>query len=352
MLSFWFNSLSWRGFEMVNLVKIHNQRMHRVLAKRKKYFTATCVVGCFFFGLTSAVANENDAVSSLRRADGSVIDYYLEVASDNLSSDTLLVSFQGSDCNSVKHNNLIRELSHAAWPAADLLLIEKPGITSDLPRDTNAERPDCPAYYLENDRPEQRVQDANTVVSDMVSDGSYKNVIALGGSEGAVVAALYAAEYDTADAVIMINGGGRWFIDDVNHNIKLTEPESAVASAIEGFNGFAEHILSSNERLDIDVSNHGYAWWRSMLSIDQESVLSRVEIPALIVQGGSDESVSPEAVAELVENLHDLGKFNIELMAYPEMDHGLSDQDGRPMTQDVAESIRGWLINTSDRWRD
>lgn len=291
------------------------------------------------FGLGSEASY---AGSSIEREDGASISYYLEAASENNSSNTLFVFFQGSDCNSVKHNELIRQLSQAIWPSADLLLIEKPGITSSLSLESNPERPDCPGFYIENDSPEQRAKDANAVLDNVAKDNQYKTIIALGGSEGAVVAALLAADYSVVDAIVMINGGGRWFLDDVVHNIKSTSPESESTSILEGFKGFVDKILNS-EPFDVEASNHGYAWWRSALTIDQKSVLNRVNVPALVIQGGRDQSVSPEAVRELIEDLHSIGKSNIELMTYPEMDHGLSDPGGQRMTQEIAECISGWL---------
>lgn len=299
-------------------------------------------ISSIFLLLFSLGSEASYAGSSIEREDGTAIDYYLDVASEKFSSNTLLVFFQGSDCNSVKHNDLIRQLSQVIWPSADLLLIEKPGITSSLPFDSDPERPDCPDFYIENDSPEQRAKDANAVLDNVAKDDQYKTVIALGGSEGAVATALLAANYSVVDAIVMINGGGRWFLDDVIHNIKSTSPESELTSVLEGFKGFAEKIVNS-EPFDVEASNHGYAWWRSALTIDQKSVLNRVNVPALVIQGGRDQSVSPEAVRELIEDLHSIGKNNIELMTYPEMEHDLSDPGGQRMTQEIAEYISEWL---------
>ena len=62
-----------------------------------------------------------------------------------------------------------------------------------------------------------------------------------------------------------------------------------------------------------------------------------------MVQGGRDESVSPKAVTEMIEGLQKAGKDNIELVVYPEMDHGLIAQDGQHMMQKVAGDISLWL---------
>lgn len=282
------------------------------------------------------------SASPTARDDGTPIDYYLEVSSEEAPADTLLIFFQGSDCNSVKHNELIRQLSQAMMPSADLLLIEKPGINASLPPDSNAERPDCPGYYIENDSLEQRAMDAHRVLSQVTNDNQYARLIVIGGSEGAVVAALFAAEYGMADAVVMLNGGGRWFIDDVLHNIKSTSPASELDSILEGFKGFAAHVLNS-EPFDMEVSNHGYKWWRSTLSLDQKAVLSQLDVPVLIIQGGKDQSVSPDAVKAMLKDLHDMGKHHIELMTYSQMDHGFFDPDGRSMADEIAEYVSGWL---------
>lgn len=307
-----------------------------------KVFTATIILASFLCGLAGAAPSYGQTVSKVKRGDGSPIHYYLESAKNGLESDMLLVAFQGSDCNSVQHNDFIQAFSKASWPSADLLLIEKPGITPSLPHDTSAERTDCPVYYLKNDSPVQRMQDARAVVSRVLEGGRYRNVIALGGSEGATVAAMFAAESRIPDAVVLINGGGRWFLEDVLHNIKSTTPEPQRSSELEGFRGFAEHILEA-EPFNIEVSNHGYTWWRSMLTIDQQSVLSQIAVPALVVQGGRDESVSPKAVTEMIEGLQKAGKNNIELVVYPEMDHALIAQDGQRMMQKVAGDISSWL---------
>ncbi|MCL4410477.1 MAG: dienelactone hydrolase family protein [Gammaproteobacteria bacterium] len=305
-------------------------------------FTFKFLVIVLSLVVASLITGVSYSASSTVRDDGTPIDYYLQMASKEVPSDTLLVFFQGSDCNSVKHNKLIRQLFQAIMPSADLLLVEKPGITASLPPDSSAERPDCPSYYIERDSLEQRAKDAFRVLSRVANDNQYERLIVMGGSEGAVVAALFAAEYGMADAVVMLNGGGRWFIDDVVHNIKSTSPVSELDSILEGFKGFATHVVNS-EPFDVEVSNHGYKWWRSALSLDQKAVLSQVDVPVLVIQGGRDQSVSPDAVTAMLKDLHDMGKHNIERKTYSEMDHGFFDPDGRSMADEIAEYVSSWL---------
>ncbi|MFK7683321.1 prolyl oligopeptidase family serine peptidase [Aeromonas caviae] len=275
------------------------------------------------------------------RDDSSHISYYL--VPHSYDTDTLLLILQGSDCNSVlKIDSILTDYKNV-WPEADVLLIEKYGINRKLKYSKDAERKDCPAQYLEKDSPAQRVADINTVLGIVRKDGQYKKLILLGGSEGAVIANLVSADIDSIDATIAFNGGGRWFIDDVSHSIavKHKNPEAA-RKEIDGFKGFAEHMLN-NEPFELDVSGHGYHWWQQMLSIDQLDILKKVKSPLLVVQGGMDTSVSPQKTDEMMQRLEEFGKNNIEYRRYEALDHGLKDSDGKSLRKEVIRDINIWL---------
>ncbi|SQH58300.1 MULTISPECIES: alpha/beta hydrolase family protein [Aeromonas] len=278
---------------------------------------------------------------TVSRDDGSFISYYL--VQHVHDTDTLLLILQGSDCNSVLNIDSILTEYKNVWPEADVLLIEKYGINRKLKYSEDAERKDCPAQYLEKDNPAQRVADIKAVLDIVRKDGQYKKFILLGGSEGAVIANLVTTEVDYIDATIAFNGGGRWFIDDVSHSIEVKHknPEAA-RKEIDGFKGFAEHVLHSKS-FELEVSGHGYHWWQQMLSIDQLDTLKKVNSPLLIVQGGMDTSVSPQKTDELMQRLKDLGKNNIEYRRYEELDHGLKNSDGKSQRKEVVSDINMWL---------
>lgn len=297
-----------------------------------------------FFGflfLTSSVNSQEIMTRTASRDDGSFISYYL--VQHLHDTDTLLLLLQGSDCNSVlKIESILTEYKNV-WPEADVLLIEKYGINRKLKYSKDAERKDCPAQYLEKDNPAQRVADIKTVLDIVRKDGQYKTFILLGGSEGAVIANLASADIDSIDATIAFNDGGRWFIDDVSHSIaeKHKNPEAA-RKEIDGFKGFAEHVLN-NKPFELDVSGHGYHWWQQMLSIDQLDTLKKVKSPLLIIQGGRDTSVSPQKTDEMMQRLEELGKSNIEYRRYEALDHGLKDSDGKSQRKEVISDINMWL---------
>lgn len=304
---------------------------------------AVLVLISTIIGQLACAANQaTNSASQLKRHDGSEISYYLQLADPSSAADTLLIYLQGSDCNSVKHDSFIGAYQKTILSTADLLKVEKPGITNSLPFDSDPERPDCPAAYIEYDSPTQRAEDLTAVASKIIDDASYKHVVVLGGSEGAAVAALYAAKSGVPTAVVLINMGGRWFLDDVLHSIKSSSEPGELEQELNGFRGFAEHILTSDP-FPVEMSGHGYHWWRDVLTMDLQSVLGSVSAPVLVIQGAKDESVSPEAVRQMVEELHQSGNTYVELLSYPDLNHGLSKQDGTYKGDQVVADISTWL---------
>lgn len=282
----------------------------------------------------------------VEREDGSRIRYYLSVRDTSRHADQLLVVIQGSDCNSVTRVEAIRRYMLQVMPTADVLTVEKYGIDASLPYSNDTERADCPPAYLRHDSPVQRASDLDTVIADVLRQRAYRQVVALGGSEGAVVAHLLAARSDRIAATIAFNGGGQWFLDDLLYSI-ASAPGSAQekAASMRSMRGFARHIRTATPEAQarITASDHGYRWWRDSLATDQLAVLRTSRSPTLIIQSGADESASPDAVLAMVARLHQAGKRNITYKTYPALDHRLFGPDGRSRMADVVNDMASWL---------
>ncbi|MBF8451833.1 prolyl oligopeptidase family serine peptidase [Aeromonas dhakensis] len=295
----------------------------------------------FLLFLTCSTSAQEVMTRTASRGDGSPIAYYLVQHAHD--PDTLLLILQGSDCNSVLNIDSILSDYKNVWPAADVLLVEKYGIDSKLKYSTDPARKDCPAKYLEKDNPAQRVADIKAVLDIVRKNGQYKTFILLGGSEGAVIANLVSADVDYIDATVAFNGGGRWFIDDVSYSIAAEHKNiEAARKDIDGFRGFAEHVLNSKP-FELEVSGHGYHWWQQMLSLDQLDTLQNIKSPLLIIQSGMDTSVSPQKTDEMMLRLKELRKSNIEYRHYEELDHGLKNSDGKSQRKEVVKDINIWL---------
>jgi len=295
-----------------------------------------------FFIFTSSSQSIEDAERQLYRADGSSINFYIKKNLPGSHSNTLLIIVQGSDCNSVLHNRSVDDLK-PAWPGADLLLVDKYGITPALPYNKNAERKDCPTTYLEMDSLEQRVSDILQVIKKIESTSSYRNYLMIGGSEGAVVANAVASRSKLINATVAFNGGGRWFLDDVIHSIKKGRKESPeLLTEIEGFTSFASQIIS-NPEIKIIMSGHGSRWWRSVLQFDQLKQLGKVESPLLVIQSDNDQSVSVKSTDEMMALLFKNGKQNIDYKKYAGLDHSFREFGGESRLADVVVDINKWF---------
>mgnify|MGYP000086870904 FL=1 len=278
----------------------------------------------------------------VERSDGSLIDYYIRNNSPAARSNTILMVVQGSDCNSVARNASVNDLK-LAWPGADLLLIEKYGITSALTYSKNDEREDCPTDYLKMDSLDQRVSDILLVIKEVDTTGTYENFLMIGGSEGAVVANTVASITNSIDATASFNGGGRWFLDDVIHSIRYGKKDTPeLRSEIEGFTEMASNIIS-NKQMDVEISGHGSRWWRSVLQMDQLKQLGKVESPLLILQSEKDQSVSVMNTNKMIDSLIKNGKKNISYIKYAELDHSFRNSRGESKLTDVVKDISRWF---------
>ncbi|MCX5465024.1 alpha/beta fold hydrolase domain-containing protein [Alcaligenes parafaecalis] len=291
-----------------------------------------------FLGVGS-LAQAQPQAHDLARANGTAIRYYIQPAAQPQAGEReLLLIVQGSDCNSVAHKSLLWDTLAQARPQADVLAVEKYALNADLPVSDKAEREDCPADYIRHDQPRQRVADLDAVLTQIQARQAYGKVFALGGSEGAVIVHLLAAQTSHLDVVVSFNGGGRWFEDDVLYSAASEEMPAADKEVM--LDGLRSFLKQARAGMEITMSDHGGDWWQQMLSLDQAAVLRGIRIPALLIQSGRDTSVSPQAAAEMfaqVNNPH------LVWNSYPELDHAMNQPDGHSAMPQVVADIARWL---------
>ena len=283
----------------------------------------------------------------LEREDGSLITYYLETRNDKKYSKDLFIFFQGSDYNSVRNIPNMNKIK-PILPDADILTIEKYGITDALPY-SNDYRYSFPKEYLDFDNPTQRVSDANMVITSLMKNFSYEKIFVLGGSEGATIAFLLASKYNYVYATITIGSGGRYFIDDIIQTIMCSDelPEEKKKENIEGIKQFSQYILS-HDTLDFSMNDHGFLWWKNMFSLDSQEVINNISTPLLILQGGKDDSASPEKAIEMIQALRQSGKTNIDYLFYPEYDHSLNLSFDDKAAETVFLDIQRWILKIAN----
>jgi len=305
-------------------------------------FRKMVIISLSFLLLILSMSLRASTTFKIERVDGTEIKYYLKTSKPHQSTETLLVIIQGSDCNSVYHNKLINSQFSSVIPSADILTVEKYGIDSNLKWDDNPERKDCPKDYIVNDSAGQRVDDYQQVLDYLNQNGQYKRVVLLGGSEGAVIANILTSKSSHVDLTISLNGGGRWFIDDVLHSIKVqSSSNESYNESANGFIGFSKHVLTS-EPFELEMSGHGYKWWRSMFEIDQTLVLEKITTPVLIIQAESDLNVSGQLAQIQADMLTEI-KPNFTYKTYSDLDHSFQLPDGTSKVDTIIHDIKLWL---------
>lgn len=302
------------------------------------------LAGLAISGVLGSQAHAQAQLHELARADGSTIHYYVQPAiAPQEGVHELLLIVQGSDCNSVAHKKVVWETLAKARPQAQVLAVEKYALTAALPDSDDPERSDCPTDYIQRDQPQQRVADLEAVLKQLQSQTRYDKLFALGGSEGAVIVHLLAAQTSHLDAAISFNGGGRWFQDDVLYSASTQEMPAADKQAMLA--GLGEFLRQARAGLDTRMSGHGRDWWRQMLNLDQAEVLRRIAIPTLVIQSGRDTSVSQQATAQMVAQVDNP---HVVWRSYPDLDHVMTQADGSSAMPQVVGDIAQWLsqLNT------
>ncbi|EMH0132796.1 alpha/beta hydrolase family protein [Proteus mirabilis] len=289
--------------------------------------------------LVSSITSSYAEISThkLIRQDNSELIYYLDKQAEH--NKTLLVLMQGSDCNSIKNNTFIQETFGRWLPSSDVLMVEKYGITAQLTySDDNGEREDCPKNYKLHDNPNQRLTDYLAVLDKL--SPNYTNIVLLGGSEGATMVHLVVAERHDISAAIALNGGGRFFLDDVLYNIRNTTPKEHVEEAINSFQQLANAIITNQIGDEQFVSEHSKLWWQQYLAIDLLEVIKRnTQTPVLIVQTLDDINVDVAAFHQLSQ---EITQPNVTFIKYDKLNHGFYNQQGERLTGKVVQDIQQW----------
>ncbi|MGO3891539.1 MAG: acyl-CoA thioester hydrolase/BAAT C-terminal domain-containing protein [Paenalcaligenes sp.] len=284
--------------------------------------------------------------ATLPRADGSAITYYVKQA-ESQPAEQLLVIMQGSDCNSVQNNPRIQEVFVPMLPDADVLTVDKYGIDASLAWSSEVSRSDCPVAMLFNDSLHQRVQDYRAVLQAVKKKGDYKQVIVVGGSEGAVTAIMLAAQSEAVDATIAFNGGGRWFKDDMLYSMTVGVPPEDISPDIAKSVDDLFVFLDQAPTEEAAIGDHGVRWWKAMKEHDQQATLMKVRSPVLVMQGGKDESVSPVAVEQMMGEVQAAGRSNVHYKPYPELNHVFEDAEGQSHLDTVIGDMKVWLLEAA-----
>ncbi|WP_392560282.1 alpha/beta hydrolase family protein [Orbus mooreae] len=238
----------------------------------------------------------------LPRNDGSSIHFYLK-HSNTVSQDSLLILLQGSDCNSVDNNISLNTDLPKMFPDADVLTVEKYGITNILP------------YSKEDVR-----------------------------SDGALVGEMFTAKSSEVTMLISLVGGADYLLDDMRYNLLQTVPPEELTEQQDAFEAFIKEILTAKDPIIMNEDNElGFKWFKSILSLSRYDSLSQITQPILLIDCGRDSNTSPIESDKLYQRLNENNKTNITRIIYPELDHFFTNKSGKRVLDNVIFDGRQWL---------
>lgn len=296
---------------------------------------------------TAGIMERAEDFEDILREDGSSIHYYLqkyERDSDRIvgAPKRLLLLIQGSGCAPISQQSETMQKLASVLPESNQLWVEKRGLeghSAEAIVDFEA----CSSSYYQHESLFQRVSDYRDVLKKLAV--YYYEVIVLGGSEGAIIAGLLRQENLPITAMIALNGGGQYFIDDILWNIEKTVPEPYRTEALVGIRDFMEQAQQMSDReLDENrdnASNHSLRWWSEMFSLDMDFIWKKGDIPLLMIQTLGDDNVSVSSAMALFESLESYS--HIETKFFPELDHGFKNRDGVSEIEAIITHIQSWL---------
>lgn len=293
-----------------------------------KYYLSLLILSLLPAWANSDIEIFNDE----NREDQSEITYYLKKSPD---AKNLAVILQGSDCNSIYNNRFVLDNFADLLSKTDTLLVEKYGITHQLPY-VKDERKDCPKEYLNNDSMAQRVQDYVQVL-DKLKD-HYQNIYLIGGSEGAVVAALLSEKLDYIDATIAMNGGGQYFLDDIYYFIEKSVPAEYHEEAKASFKESLQAVLDGKS--EDYLSEHGKQWWQSVTQIDFQQTLENSQNQILVIQTLNDDNVNWQGAIDMSKCIQ---SKKIKFHFIDGQNHYFENEQGERSTEDLRTIIQDWL---------
>jgi len=173
--------------------------------------------------------------------------------------------------------------------------------------------------------------------------------VLIGHSEGGMIAPMIAATDSKLAGIVLMAGpasSGRTIIDFQLRNLVMgdsaipaTRKDSAVKAQFAAWDSTAARS----------------PWMQYFLDYDPIATLKRVKVPVLIVQGGTDQQVTPDQAPIIEKTLRESGNRNVTLHLFPNKNHlFIADSVGFPgnyrllrdgrIDADVMGPLAEWVV--------
>jgi alpha-beta hydrolase superfamily lysophospholipase len=170
----------------------------------------------------------------------------------------------------------------------------------------------------------------------------------LGESEGGLVASMVAAEEGGLRGLVLMGTPSRSGRDLTAAQVRYRLERQGMRSPQERDSIIGAVVARS------DSLSRFIPWLRFILDYDPLETASRVTVPSLILQGGTDRQVSPNQAQELAIAMRASGNRDVTVRVFPYLNHlFLNDADGDPdgypdlpskaLPPEVLSEVAGWL---------
>jgi uncharacterized protein len=180
------------------------------------------------------------------------------------------------------------------------------------------------------------------------SDIDGKRLGLVGHSEGGLIGPLVASTDETLKGIVALAGPAYTGTDIIRYQLRNSVDRNA--SIPTAAKDSAYRALQAN----FDASAQRDVWTRFFLTYDPIPTARKVTVPALILQGQTDQQVTFEQAEKLGAAMRSGGNRDVTVRVFPEMNHlFIHDPDGNPagyaklptnkMSSEVLGVIADWL---------
>lgn len=301
--------------------------------------TTAGVIGLLLSVVSLSAFAEEQKV--LKRADGSVISWYLEKPQTTEKAGLIILA-QGSGCQSVTTSENMK-LARSAFPDLTALTVDKYSVeTGDNPPDPFDK--DCSASFRAHHTMTQRVEDYLQVLESLRQAPWWNGQLVLfGGSEGGDIAARLAAK-TKADAVILLStGGGTSFGEMVKQSM---EGEMLINKVPKEHWPQVDKEFAharANPQSSETWAGSSYRFWADAIDHRPVDAMLQSDAALLLIQGSADTS-TPVSNARMTLDAFDKAKrCNLTYWEFAGYSHGMQDAQGANRMADVLAQAGFWL---------
>ena len=296
------------------------------------------------------------------RPDGSEATLYVgDFHPDGWPTRPLLVWVEGSGAQSLFYrledetlaNGMFGLLARHAGADFHVAAIEKRGVALGE-RGAYGTAAEASAEYQRHATLEARAADVRLLISTLLEDPSVdpNQVLLVGHSEGADVAALVAGRDERVTHAAILSGGGppQFFDFFLMRRAALEESGAApetIAAAMRTLEDEVRRIVADPENESAMYLGHAYKRWSSFATRGSADALVGARARLFLAHGSADESVPIESFDYLVTRLLCAGRTDVTIRRYPGRDHSFIPVGAEPGHEgflEVFDAILEWSL--------